>query len=274
MRSTWVLSACVLSILAAAAGYYCYFYNQFWTHVRTDRMTSLCEYHSAYISGYRGRQVLVHQGFRVALDRLAEVAGSHDVKVVVTSSFRSPGSVASSDRIVEEAQHSNHWAGHAVDVNLKLGDRLYSSKELGRELATLPKPVRGFLEDVDRDRLLRWGGRFGDPVHIDDRRYKTSAEEWGRECRACEVDFLAAAPRWPLLHRWAAWTRAGGRSARGDLLRQPPPMVATSIRQARSQPSGEAANMRIRENGSKRVRRSWIGPMWANRSRTETFDSM
>ena len=121
-------------------------------------------------SEFLGDPVLAHVGFLAALERINEYAKSHGVEVYVTHSFRHAGQVVRG-AVVKPAGNSNHLAGHAIDMNLRLGRGHFNSTHL-QEFASLPLPVRSFLEDIRADSILFWGGDLpgkGDPVHIDDR---------------------------------------------------------------------------------------------------------
>lgn len=103
------------------------------------------------------------------LDRIARFAEECELKVFVTSSLRDPrGGI--SNAIVTPAKGSNHFVGHAIDMNLQLdsGDFFNSSKL--KKLADQPRNVRDFIKKVQDDPELRWGGDFRTPdvVHIDD----------------------------------------------------------------------------------------------------------
>jgi len=103
------------------------------------------------------------------LDRIARFAEECELKVFVTSSLRDP-SGGISNAIVTPAKGSNHFVGHAIDMNLQLdsGDFFNSSKL--KKLADQPRKVRDFIKKVQDDPELRWGGDFRTPdvVHIDD----------------------------------------------------------------------------------------------------------
>lgn len=90
-------------------------------------------------------------------------------QVYVTSSFRKPGQVITG-AIVEPDKRSNHYVGHAIDMNVwDKNGKLCNSKCLRHSLNLHPD-VQCFIEKVRNDPDLRWGGDFTpkDEVHIDD----------------------------------------------------------------------------------------------------------
>lgn len=87
----------------------------------------------------------------------------------VTSSFRKSGQVIGG-AIVVPAKRSNHYVGHAIDMNLIengvwCNSRCPKSDDLDRHIG-----VKCFIEKIRNDPSLRWGGDFTvrDVVHIDD----------------------------------------------------------------------------------------------------------
>ena len=90
-------------------------------------------------------------------------------QVYVTSSFRKPGQVITG-AIVEPDKRSNHYVGHAIDMNVwDKNGKLCNSKCLRHSLNQHPD-VQCFIEKVRNDPDLRWEGDFTpkDEVHIDD----------------------------------------------------------------------------------------------------------
>jgi hypothetical protein len=119
---------------------------------------------------YTGNELRADVDFFPALDRLNGFAADCDVEIFVTSSTREPGRTVAG-AIVPPATRSNHLVGHAIDMNVQFDGRLFDSKALKRDnLANLPAAVRKFIERVQADATLRWGGDFNpeDPVHFDD----------------------------------------------------------------------------------------------------------
>ena len=175
------------------------FYNyRFWTYVKTSDFRSLTEYDGDRISGFRGRQILVHRDFLPQMKIINEYAKKNGLKVVVTQSYRfkdqEPGNY-----IVDPVKHSNHLAGYAIDFNLVYRHKTYTSKELNREnLANLPVNIRDFIQEIRQDPALRWGGDFTkeDPVHIDYPLNINNPEQWTADSASCHQDYSTAIPKW------------------------------------------------------------------------------
>ncbi len=117
---------------------------------------------------FSGEAIRANVDFVPALDRMAGYAAAHGIDIYVTSSLREPYA-AIAGAIVEPARCSNHFVGHAIDLNLiHAGDWLHSNRL--RDFASLPTGAQAFLTDIRNDAELRWGGDFQveDPVHIED----------------------------------------------------------------------------------------------------------
>lgn len=121
---------------------------------------------------YRGSNFMnsarVHSGFAGNIKKINDFAGECRVKVYVTSSFRKSGQ-AIKNAIVQPATRSNHFVGHAIDINLMQGSLWCNSKCL-KNWQGNQGGVRCFIQKVRATTSLRWGGDFSvkDPVHIDD----------------------------------------------------------------------------------------------------------
>lgn len=126
--------------------------------------------------------------FHQALSRIDDYAADAGVFVYVTQSLRHK------DRqpvgtVVPPAKRSNHLVGHAIDMNLYVGNRSnwFNSRKLKRRnLPSLPSAVRNFIEMIRGDDILRWGGDFirEDPVHIDDNLYGRAPDIWMKKFEA------------------------------------------------------------------------------------------
>jgi hypothetical protein len=112
--------------------------------------------------------VRIDREFEPSMDGIRDLAKAHGLTVWVTSSLREPYKPVPG-AIVEPAKFSNHHIGHGIDMNLILGQQWFRSTQLGN-FEALPQPIQDFLDGVQRDLKLRWGGKFStpDPVHIDD----------------------------------------------------------------------------------------------------------
>ena len=67
-----------------------------------------------------GQQVKIHDGFRSSMNTICAVAKRCNVKLLITDSYRKPGS-AVLGAIVTPAALSNHKIGHAIDMNVVYG---------------------------------------------------------------------------------------------------------------------------------------------------------
>lgn len=130
---------------------------------------------------FTGKPIKVHNGFTAALNRLNNYAKEADVKLLVIDSLRSPDKVLSGT-VVTPSKVSNHFVGHAIDMNILYGvnyKTLCNSKEMAKE--NLPFPVNKFISLIRADKELRWGGDFKtkDTVHIDDY-YNKDMQKWNK----------------------------------------------------------------------------------------------
>jgi Bacterial SH3 domain/D-alanyl-D-alanine carboxypeptidase len=127
-----------------------------------------------------GDEILADADFLPSLDRVNDLAAACGVEIHVTSSFREPDR-SPSGAIVPPAKRSNHFVGHAIDMNVKSPSGFFNSEKLRpAKLSALPAEVREFIQKVRDDPVLRWGGDFNpeDPVHIDDGLNKTDPARW------------------------------------------------------------------------------------------------
>jgi hypothetical protein len=133
-------------------------------------LSEACEIRIYRNTRFIGAELQADEDFFSCLDRLNELATSCDLEIFVTSSTREPGRNVDG-AIVKPAARSNHLVGHAIDMNLRCDDQLFTSADLKRSnLPKLPAEIRDFIGRVQTDETLRWGGDFNpeDPVHIDD----------------------------------------------------------------------------------------------------------
>ncbi|MBE8987264.1 peptidoglycan-binding protein [Nostoc sp. LEGE 12450] len=117
-------------------------------------------------SQFIGKPVLADIEFIPHLEKINDFAATNGLKIFVTSSAR-PWGVPIGGAIVPPAKMSNHLIGHAIDMNIQIGGKLYTSHELG-DFNSLPPAIKAFITAIRNHPVLRWGGDFGDPVHIDD----------------------------------------------------------------------------------------------------------
>jgi hypothetical protein len=134
------------------------------------QLSATCDIRIYRNTRFIGTELRADADFFPFLDRLNDFATDCDLEIFVTSSTREPGRKVNG-AIVKPASRSNHLVGHAIDMNLKSGGRLFNSQALKRSnLPNLPGAIRDFIQRVRTDGTLRWGGDFTaeDPVHIDD----------------------------------------------------------------------------------------------------------
>ncbi len=177
---------------------YCYFFFQFWTHKETHSFTSLVEFKKEHTRAHLGRQILVHKDFYPVLAMLDSLAKENKVTILVTSSYRKPGQKLSK-KVVRPATTSNHLAGHAIDINVKMGFKNFESSDLKKEnLNNLPLPVKRFIQAIRKKTQVRWGGDFNtpDPVHIDSPLNKKNPALWRKYHNDCLDDWTKAEFKW------------------------------------------------------------------------------
>lgn len=113
-------------------------------------------------SNFKG-ECNVDEDFIPSLEKMNELAQSHEITVIVISSFRVDANMKGA--IVTPATHSNHMIGHAIDCNLQHDGMYYNSTKMQSDTAD----VHNFIQAC-KGAGLRWGGDFGkkDSVHFDD----------------------------------------------------------------------------------------------------------
>jgi hypothetical protein len=129
---------------------------------------------------FAGDEVRADVDFFPLLDRINDYAKECGVRLHVNSSFRDPDR-RPSGAIVPRASRSNHFVGHAIDVNVTSGSGFFNSSKLARaNLPNLPAEVQKFIQKIRDDPDLRWGGDFRpeDPVHIDDGLNRIDLARW------------------------------------------------------------------------------------------------
>ncbi|WP_138497507.1 peptidoglycan-binding protein [Nostoc sp. PA-18-2419] len=119
-------------------------------------------------SQFIGKPVLADIEFIPHLEKINDFAATNGLKIYITSSAR-PWGVPVVTPVVPPAKMSNHLIGHAIDMNIDIGGKLFTSHELG-DFNSLPPAIKVFITDIRNHPVLRWGGDFSPPdtVHIDD----------------------------------------------------------------------------------------------------------
>lgn len=128
-----------------------------------------------------GEPCMIHRDFKPTMERLCLIAGRCNVDLWITHSVRYLDQEML-DLVVRKAKRSNHLAGSAVDLNVVYQGVWYTN-EMMQDFASLPGPVRTFLNRVCDDEKLRWGGSFGinkDCVHFDSDLVRRDPVEWAR----------------------------------------------------------------------------------------------
>jgi Putative peptidoglycan binding domain/D-alanyl-D-alanine carboxypeptidase len=118
--------------------------------------------------------------FQESLEKIDRLATDNNLVIFVTSSARSIADPVSG-AIVRPAGKSNHLIGHAIDMNILFNGNLFNSNALDRNnFNSIPQEIKNFLNKVDSDPILRWGGKFipKDPVHIDDGLNLRDSDVW------------------------------------------------------------------------------------------------
>lgn len=147
----------------------------------------LVSYKSANIIGYEDKPVIVDSQFLPSMYKIDSYARNNGVIIYVTSSFRTPDQKLTGT-IVTPSKRSNHLAGHAIDMNVFYDGVLYDSRVLRKsKLDNLPSNVKNFINDIRKDKTLRWGGDFKieDPIHIDDD-LNSNPSVWQSRFDACQ----------------------------------------------------------------------------------------
>ena len=177
---------------------YCYLNYRFWTHYKTDNFESLIEYKGKNIKGLRGKQILIHKDFEKDLQKIDDYASKNNINLIVNHSYR-PDKYALSGAIVKPVKTSNHHAGFAIDFNIIENGIKYFSNDLKRKnFRKLPSNIQNFINDIRKNRDLRWGGDFRreDPVHIDHPKNIKSKVSWENYSKNCSEDYLKRIPIW------------------------------------------------------------------------------
>ena len=126
-----------------------------------------------------GKKLLFEESFLPSIQKLEQFARDSHVKIFITQSLRNPSDTLT-NTVVTPSKKSNHYVGHAIDMNIKLDSGEFcngSCMERGDY-----EEVNNFLNLIRGDETLRWGGDFSDvdPVHSDDGLNIRKPQEWLR----------------------------------------------------------------------------------------------
>ena len=133
---------------------------------------NIAEYqHSALV----GKPCFIEEGFIVAMDRLCYYANECGLQLYIVDSYRD--STIVNGAIVTPATLSNHLIGHAIDANIVEGKMFWNHVKMEGQLSP---NVEKFIETVNKDTVLRWGGTFvvKDVVHFDDALNIRNPTQW------------------------------------------------------------------------------------------------
>lgn len=145
------------------------FYGKDWSELASKNLPSkkspLILYQGSH---FKGKPCRADEQFLPALEKINEYATQANVRVYITSSFRTTTNVQGA--IVKPATFSNHLAGHGIDMNVIYHGDQWANSSVLNKFPNVPAPVRQFIEAIMNDPSLRWGGTFNvkDVVHIDD----------------------------------------------------------------------------------------------------------
>eukprot|EP00058_Branchiostoma_floridae_P013150 XP_002598638.1 hypothetical protein BRAFLDRAFT_118365 [Branchiostoma floridae] len=114
-----------------------------------------------------GDPIHVEDGFRDSMDLINTAAAKCNVKVYITHSWRKVGEIIPG-AIVTPSSRSNHFVGHAIDMNVQRPDGTLCNSSCLRGQSD--SDATCFIGKVQAAGLT-WGGVWStpDPVHIDDR---------------------------------------------------------------------------------------------------------
>jgi len=127
-------------------------------------------------SQFIGKPVLADIEFIPHLEKINEFAATNRLNIFITSATR-PWGIPVEGAVFPPASMSNHMIGHAIDMNIRIGEKLFNSDAL-RDFESLPPAIQAFITAIRNHPVLRWGGDFGDPVHIDDGLNIRSPDIW------------------------------------------------------------------------------------------------
>jgi hypothetical protein len=179
---------------------YLYYNYQFWTHYKTDNFETLIEYNGDNIKGLRGSQILIHKEFKKYIEQIDRYAIDNNVELIINQCYRSDKQMLSR-KVVEPGKQSNHISGFAIDFNIKSNGIKYFAIDLKKSnLRKLPANVQDFINDIRKNKDLRWGGDFSieDPVHIDYPLNLRSVNSWIEFSKNCSLDYSSKIPKWKI----------------------------------------------------------------------------
>lgn len=165
-------------------------------HLNAENFKDLEEYDGVNISGLLATQILVHKEFIPYLKQIDKYAQQDSLQIIVNSSYRHDKTVLYR-KVVRQAKNSNHFAGYAIDFNIKYkGEKYFANNLRKKNFRKLPKRIQHFLNKIRKNKRLRWGGDFGDPIHIDIAINKKNTKLYNDYKLACYKDYDGAPKKW------------------------------------------------------------------------------
>lgn len=137
-------------------------------------------------SQFIGKPILADIEFVPHLNTINQFAKTNGLQIFVTSSTR-PLGVPVDGAVFQPAKMSNHFIGHAIDMNIQHGGTLFNDKKLSN-FNKLPSAIQAFITAIRNHPVLRWGGDFGDPVHIDDALNINNPTAWKQKLAIIQQD--------------------------------------------------------------------------------------
>lgn len=144
---------------------------------------NIIEFVSANHSFASDQPIYVHTDFAAKLTALETAAAERQIKILVTSSLRSPQQQLT-NTVVTPAKLSNHFVGHAIDVNFICDDICYGSQAFATNQA-VPQSIYDCIGEAVAAGL-RWGGYFRIPdyPHFDDKLNISNPDEYMKKFKS------------------------------------------------------------------------------------------
>lgn len=77
-------------------------------------------------------------------------------------------------------------------MNIILRGKLFNGDDLSNDnFSNLPSEIQNFIQGIRNDAVLRWGGDFDDPVHIDDGLNINEPATWDAKFPIIQAELIA-----------------------------------------------------------------------------------